>query len=200
MMLCWRHNPKHRPHFSQIVKDIAPELCDKFRELSYVFSDDYAALMQSRPPVAEPDEPVHNVEDGEEDIYTPLTRSREHIEWERALSHASIQADKQLDTCSHAEADHCQCQPLKRRGRTSISGANGEPARPGEPSTSNYAGMRRSQPSTHSSLSGRSLQPVSYSSDGSKDSSKSSGSSHNHLNGMANGHIPKSYLPRYTEC
>jgi hypothetical protein len=37
MLLCWRHNPSHRPTFIDIIEGLVPELSERFRLLSYFY-------------------------------------------------------------------------------------------------------------------------------------------------------------------
>jgi hypothetical protein len=37
MLLCWRHNPSHRPTFISIIERLVPELSERFRMVSYYY-------------------------------------------------------------------------------------------------------------------------------------------------------------------
>lgn len=221
MLLCWRHSPKLRPHFSSIVRDLNPDIDSSFQKIAFVFSEEYLALEEraaaaaeaqsSSPPQVETmlDE---DSGDGDDDLFTPLTQSREQLD----CSHIAV--DIELDTqhrmCQHGQVTprSCACSDNDlrndlRRVPTSPSHTSGNsayhssgPASDAEPGNRHKRGGQTGRglgprlPSEHSSLSGMSqLAPSvapSYSSEGSKESSKSSGSSHHHLNGLLNGHIP----------
>ena len=182
MLMCWRHNPKQRPQFVDIVRDLcAKDISSHFCDTSYVHSEEYALLMESRTPACEEEQPL----DGDDDLHTPLTQSREHLD------------STSDDTCSHAALEQ-KHSPRERHRTSRPHGGRGDG--PESLAEEHYSGLRHSQPSTHSSLSNPSQPAISYSSEGSKDSSKSSSSSHQHTNGLANGHIPKHRGAGYAEC
>ena len=206
MLVCWRHSPRQRPHFDDIVKNLAKEIDESFKDNAFVFSAEYEALQAAHAKAAEEAGVTYVEDDGEE---TPLTASREHMAWE--VSDLSL--DDQPPASVSIEKDNVVnelLEPRNRKGRTSMNGGCGEPSRPEDRPIQRPADIRRSHPSTHSSLSTCSQPPPggqnyssggsTYSGGGSKDSSKSSNSSYQHLNGLANGHIPQNYMPRHAEC
>ncbi len=197
MQECWKHNPKQRPTFCEIVELLVPELDPSFKDVAYFFSEENqherdAHITQEVEPVDFDEESVYNMQ-------TPLTGSPQlslhdlDVESD-SVPHGSRHSLQSQSQYNGAKCDHQQdCNCVEINSGHKIKGRTLYPHRHSPHEHNNGTGQ---DPLNHNEVI-----PIGSSNEGSNESSKSSGSSsYYHLNGIANGRIPKSYMPKSTQC
>ena len=212
MKLCWSYRPKNRPTFCKIVEMLVPDLDPSFRDVAFFFGDENMGdSNQEHQSDNEADDDLHQHET--DDLKTPLTGSPSR----QSLSLSDIDAGtpyKSSLSLNYSDAhltDREKCQYIDTgpdkvktianlyldgsRVREHNSPLHGSPTR---------HSFNREQINDSSSIGSPPGHQSRSSNEGSKESSKSSGSSSIfHLNGLANGHIPRANnMPQQqnTEC
>ena len=213
MKLCWNYRQKNRPTFCKIVEMLVPDLDPSFRHVAFFFSEDNMDdnNHEHESDVDEVDELHQNEADA---LRTPLTGSPSR----QSLSLSDIDVGTPYrsnlslnDSGTHlTDRDDCRCVDIEA---DKIKMRTNHPYFPGS-GFRDQSHHPRGSPAHHPPE----LEPLrdshvispppghqtGSSNEGSKDSSKSSGSSSIfHLNGFANGHIPRANnMPHQqdTEC
>lgn len=189
MVKCWRYRPKQRPTFKEIIESLLPDLDKDFKECSYFFSEENAKHEEAKHGGAsnnhnalddddeEDGDPHCPMNDYVDEAHLPMLgagASNGHsVELQDIFSdsgsypHYSTSHNKQND----GSAEICDCSVFREQA--------------GAAAQSMDINRRNDCPSPNTSAKGGS-------SDGSKESSKSSNSSYAHMNGLsvANGHVP----------
>ena len=211
MKLCWNYRQKNRPTFCKIVEMLVPDLDPSFRDVAFFFSEENMGDNHEHESDVDEVDEMHHQNEADE-LRTPLTGSPSR----QSLSLSDIDVGTPYrsnlslnDSGTHlTDRDDCRCVDIeadKIKMRTNAyfpgSGLRDQSHLRGSPlhHPSEREPLRDSHfigpPPGHQSGS---------SNEGSKDSSKSSGSSSIfHLNGFANGHIPRANnMPQQqnTEC
>lgn len=192
---------KERPTFCKIVEMLVPDLNPSFRDVSFFFSEenmgDYAGNQDSD------FEGEGHHQDGPDDYTTPLTDSRPSLSLSGIDGGTPYRSNISLNNSrAHlSDGEDCLCVDIEpdkiKKNYPDLVGASAVELTPlrGAPS-------ERSEPEHKDSRYNEPPRKPS-SNEGSKESSKSSGSSIFHLNGYSNGHILRANnMPRQgnAEC
>lgn len=192
MVKCWRFRPKQRPTFKEIIEILLPDLDPSFREVSYFFSEEnakYEEAQHNAGVVDNRDEYLEAVDEEDDmDPHCPMNDYVDEVQLPMlgvgaSNGHSVELQDIFSDTgtyphygSSHnrqhdGSAEMCDCNFREQAGAAAQSS------------------VIFNRPNVCSSPS---LSAKGGSSDGSKESSKSSNSSYAHMNGVsvANGHVP----------
>ena len=221
MLHCWRHSPKYRPTFCEMIEMLVPDLDPSFKEGSFFFCEENQHALHMAAAIG------NEVEMEDVDIHTPLTGSPLHaphsvgdisqlslqypleeasLEYEMDSVASSLSYQSPLRTPSPPRfhiGDSDEPSPLPSRDHKLYD--SGEQA--GSVELLSMEDKRKAWFQNGNSASqwnpgdGDTEEefhqpPVVYSNEGSKGSSKSSGSSFGGRNGLANGHIPHRHIPQ----
>ncbi|KAK2157959.1 hypothetical protein LSH36_180g01062 [Paralvinella palmiformis] len=204
MQLCWKHNPKDRSTFSEIIEILVPDLNPNFRKASYFFSDEKAMAEQGAAGATYVDE-----------SWTPLTSSQ-HLSKVGSSNHMdrldadNVDDDEEVDLgndiisthstlsySSHTSAGHVsgRCEHIQPCGDCVVTVHERWPTYQAANSKQVLSGDGKAEPNPGDRLwDERNCQspggPGVASNEGSKGSSKSNDSSHSGINGFVNGHVP----------
>ncbi len=189
MKLCWKFRQRHRPTFCKIVEMLVPDLDPSFRDFAFFFSDDN--MCDTHDSGGEED---HG--GGGDELRTPLTgsHSRESLSLSDIDGGVSYRSNASLnDSGTHlhlSQGDHDDCHCVDIDDKIKMRNVPASGASRHTPPHGSPTHHPLDQHMRDSSFIGP--PPIISSNEGSKESSKSSGSSSLfHLNGVANGHIPR---------
>ena len=212
MQVCWKHNPKDRPTFCDIIDGLIPDVDDSFQDTSYYFSEERRATLQALAAAAAAAAALAaaNVSSGEtedededqDNPETPLAGSPSHQPLDSscylgsdgddgddgtASLHSSLSYDSRRSNTPPvvpARQNHKNMYVLAtENNQTSHVASSDKP-----PSTIHVVAWP--QRTSHSP------PPLTPSSgEGSKESGKSTDSSHSGVNGFINGQVPRYITP-----
>ncbi|XP_025076692.1 putative molluscan insulin-related peptide(s) receptor [Pomacea canaliculata] len=220
MSRCWEFKPKKRPTFKMIIEDLVPNLNPSFQHVSYFFSEESRTNSDSELRHAQLNrQGVEREEEEEEEDGLDCEEEEDEIDLEyaglSALEEESripfMTAEDPSHYHHHFPLPHPQACASQRspshgkRGASSSSSLRGAGASGGPSSMVAGAGagsgsgspcecvLLEELPNGHRlSACSSPVSNANANSDGSKGSSKSSGS-YSHMNGLANGHIFNPY-------
>ncbi|KAL4228229.1 hypothetical protein ACF0H5_013662 [Mactra antiquata] len=195
MVKCWRYRPKQRPTFKEIIEALLPDLDRSFQDVSYFFSEENAKYEESKQQAGASnnhhDEDMELEEDEDGDPHCPMNdyvdeaqlpmlgvgASNGHsVELQDIFSNTGTYPYNNSQTKqTPSSCEVCECNFREDNACREL--AEGAAAQ-------SMVNFNRQCESPNSAIGG--------SSDGSKDSSKSSNSSYARMNGLsvANGHVP----------
>ena len=203
MLKCWRHSPKNRPTFCEIIEILVPDLSTGFKDVSWFFCEDQTTVSDGGDEGREDE----GLEADESNVWTPLTGSPAHMEMqaekggEDKLDMDNIDADLEslassVSLHSHlgqSKQLHPPRSPCSQPPPYSVNDSDCK----GDGNTPSSDQEWRATPPPQNTWTNHIDSPPNsaiHSNEGSKGSSKSSSSNHSQLNGIMNGHLPQHYI------